>query len=245
MAGAVETTARACAARRRCSPTISPGRRRPSSTPTGASVRPAPRDRPTRTAIRPDTAGSPSHRASASRRHLLTGVDERTRNMVSFAVAALELFERRCSNPTTADRAVSTRATIVPRCVDARSSRNPVCRHGGERGVLRRRAGPARGDAHDGLRRRHRLRHRRRSPDFWIGVFDSGDGFRESHIAFEAPDRADGARLLRRRRRAPAPRCCTSRACGPSTTSTTTGRSSATPTATTSKPSATYPSDGR
>jgi catechol 2,3-dioxygenase-like lactoylglutathione lyase family enzyme len=27
-------------------------------------------------------------------------------------------------------------------------------------------------------------------PDFWIGVFDSGDGFRESHIAFRAPDRA-------------------------------------------------------
>lgn len=27
-------------------------------------------------------------------------------------------------------------------------------------------------------------------PDFWIGVFDSGEGFRESHIAFEARDRA-------------------------------------------------------
>ena len=27
-------------------------------------------------------------------------------------------------------------------------------------------------------------------PDFWIGVFDSGEGFRESHIAFEAADRA-------------------------------------------------------
>ena len=27
-------------------------------------------------------------------------------------------------------------------------------------------------------------------PDFWIGLHDSGDGFRESHIAFEAPDRA-------------------------------------------------------
>jgi catechol 2,3-dioxygenase-like lactoylglutathione lyase family enzyme len=27
-------------------------------------------------------------------------------------------------------------------------------------------------------------------PDFWIGVFDSGEGFRESHIAFAAPDRA-------------------------------------------------------
>ncbi len=28
------------------------------------------------------------------------------------------------------------------------------------------------------------------SPDFWISAFDSGEGFRESHIAFSAPDRA-------------------------------------------------------
>lgn len=27
-------------------------------------------------------------------------------------------------------------------------------------------------------------------PDFWIGAFDSGEGFRESHIAFTANDRA-------------------------------------------------------
>jgi catechol 2,3-dioxygenase-like lactoylglutathione lyase family enzyme len=27
-------------------------------------------------------------------------------------------------------------------------------------------------------------------PDFWIGAFNSGDGFRESHIAFTAADRA-------------------------------------------------------
>jgi len=27
------------------------------------------------------------------------------------------------------------------------------------------------------------------SPDFWVSVFDSGEGFRESHIAFEAADR--------------------------------------------------------
>lgn len=27
-------------------------------------------------------------------------------------------------------------------------------------------------------------------PDFWIGMFDSGEGFRESHIAFAAADRA-------------------------------------------------------
>ncbi len=28
------------------------------------------------------------------------------------------------------------------------------------------------------------------SPDFWIGVHDSGEGFRESHICFQAVDRA-------------------------------------------------------
>ena len=27
-------------------------------------------------------------------------------------------------------------------------------------------------------------------PDFWIGLHDSGEGFRESHIAFVASDRA-------------------------------------------------------
>jgi catechol 2,3-dioxygenase-like lactoylglutathione lyase family enzyme len=27
-------------------------------------------------------------------------------------------------------------------------------------------------------------------PDFWISPHDSGEGFRESHIAFSAPDRA-------------------------------------------------------
>lgn len=26
-------------------------------------------------------------------------------------------------------------------------------------------------------------------PDFWIGPLESGDGFRESHLAFSAPDR--------------------------------------------------------
>ena len=27
------------------------------------------------------------------------------------------------------------------------------------------------------------------SPDFWLSALESGDGFRESHIAFTAPDR--------------------------------------------------------
>jgi catechol 2,3-dioxygenase-like lactoylglutathione lyase family enzyme len=27
-------------------------------------------------------------------------------------------------------------------------------------------------------------------PDFWIGPLETGDGFRESHLAFTAPDRA-------------------------------------------------------
>ena len=29
-----------------------------------------------------------------------------------------------------------------------------------------------------------------RSPTFWIGKQQTGDGFRETHIAFQAPDRA-------------------------------------------------------
>jgi catechol 2,3-dioxygenase-like lactoylglutathione lyase family enzyme len=33
-------------------------------------------------------------------------------------------------------------------------------------------------------------------PDFWIGRFDSGEGFRESHIAFRAPDRATVRRFF-------------------------------------------------
>ena len=33
-------------------------------------------------------------------------------------------------------------------------------------------------------------------PDFWIGVFDSGEGFRESHLAFAAPDRATVRRFF-------------------------------------------------
>jgi catechol 2,3-dioxygenase-like lactoylglutathione lyase family enzyme len=28
------------------------------------------------------------------------------------------------------------------------------------------------------------------APDFWIGPQNTGEGFRESHIAFSAPDRA-------------------------------------------------------
>jgi catechol 2,3-dioxygenase-like lactoylglutathione lyase family enzyme len=28
------------------------------------------------------------------------------------------------------------------------------------------------------------------SPDFWLGPHQTGDGFRESHLAFAAPDRA-------------------------------------------------------
>ena len=75
-------------------------------------------------------------------------------------------------------------------------------------------------------------------PDFWLGPRTTGDGFREVHIAFAAPDRAAvraffdaavaaGAEVLHE----PAVRR--------STTRPTTARSSATPTATTSRRSAT------
>ncbi len=33
-------------------------------------------------------------------------------------------------------------------------------------------------------------------PDFWIGEFNSGEGFRESHIAFSARDRATVRRFF-------------------------------------------------
>ncbi len=69
---------------------------------------------------------------------------------------------------------------------------------------------------------------------------DSGEGFRESHIAFEAPDRAT-VRAFFDAAVAAGPRCCTSHASGPSTTPTTTAHSSATPTATTWRRSATGP----
>ena len=83
-------------------------------------------------------------------------------------------------------------------------------------------------------------------PDFWIGRQTTGEGFRESHIAFSAPDRASvraffeaatalGAAVLR---------CCTSHGCGWNTTQTTTGPSSATLMATTSRPCVTCPSRG-
>ena len=38
-------------------------------------------------------------------------------------------------------------------------------------------------------------------PEFWIGVFNSGEGFRESHIAFAAPGPRDGPPVLRCRGR--------------------------------------------
>ena len=73
------------------------------------------------------------------------------------------------------------------------------------------------------------------SATFWIGRQQTGDGFRETHIAFQAPDRACRPRLLRRRprrrRRAPARAAALAR----STTPTTTGRSSAIRMGTTSR----------
>ncbi len=75
-------------------------------------------------------------------------------------------------------------------------------------------------------------------PDFWLGPRTTGAGFREAHIAFTAPSRAAaraffdaavaaGADVLHRR------------PCTRSTTLPTTAPSCATPTATTSRPSAT------
>jgi len=55
-----------------------------------------------------------------------------------------------------------------------------------------------------GLSLRHAL-----PADFWIGAQATGDGFRESHIAFAAPDRAAVRAFLRSRRRRRRPVSCT------------------------------------
>ena len=82
-------------------------------------------------------------------------------------------------------------------------------------------------------------------PDFWIGPRATGDGFRESHIAFSAPDRAAvraffDAAVGGRRRGAP-------RAAGVARVPPDLLRRvrRATPTATTSRRSATRPNSGR
>jgi catechol 2,3-dioxygenase-like lactoylglutathione lyase family enzyme len=79
--------------------------------------------------------------------------------------------------------------------------------------------------------------------DFWIGQQSNGDGFRESHVAFTAPDRDAvggffqaavdaGAEVLHEP------------GCGRSITPTTTGPSCAIPTGTTSRPCATTRHNG-
>ena len=73
--------------------------------------------------------------------------------------------------------------------------------------------------------------------DFWIGRQQTGDGFRETHVAFSHRTAPPSTRSSRPPD-APAPRSCTSRGSGPSTTRRITAGSSATPTATTSRPSA-------
>ena len=81
-------------------------------------------------------------------------------------------------------------------------------------------------------------------PEFWIGPLVSGGPNRENHLAFRAKDRAS-VRAFFDAAVALGARCSTSRVRGPSTTSTTTGRSCAIPTGTTWKPSATTPSSPR
>lgn len=64
-----------------------------------------------------------------------------------------------------------------------------MCGHGRRRRVLRHRAGPARRQPAQGLRRRRRVR-RSSQAGFWLSQSAEGGGFRQSHIAFGAPDRA-------------------------------------------------------
>lgn len=71
-------------------------------------------------------------------------------------------------------------------------------------------------------------------PDFWIGPNTAGNGFRESHIAFNAPDRAAVDRFFNSGINAGAT-CSTNRGSGRSITPITTEPSFVTPAGTTSK----------
>jgi hypothetical protein len=77
-------------------------------------------------------------------------------------------------------------------------------------------------------------------PGFWIGPRTTGEGFRETHIAFVAPDRA-AVRAFFQAVSALMPECSMNHACGPSTTKAITAPSCVTPKATTSKPFAAPP----
>ena len=80
-----------------------------------------------------------------------------------------------------------------------------------------------------------------RAPDFWIGPLNTGDGLPREPPGVPRARPRRGPGVLRRWPSPRAPRCCTSRASGRSTTRPTTARSCATRTATTSRPSATRP----
>jgi catechol 2,3-dioxygenase-like lactoylglutathione lyase family enzyme len=75
-------------------------------------------------------------------------------------------------------------------------------------------------------------------PDFWIGARATGEGFRESHLAFSAPDRAAVDAFVEQPPR-PARRCCTQPGNGRNITPTTTAASYGIRTATTLRRSAT------
>jgi hypothetical protein len=81
-------------------------------------------------------------------------------------------------------------------------------------------------------------------PGFWIGPRTTGEGFRETHIAFVAPDRA-AVRAFFQAVSALMPECSMNHACGPSTSQAITAPSCMTPTATTSKPFAAPPDSDR
>ena len=81
-------------------------------------------------------------------------------------------------------------------------------------------------------------------PDFWLGRQTSGEGFRRPTSRSPHPTGPPWMPSAPRPLSRPERRCSTSRVCGPSTTPTITAGSFATPTATTSKRSATAPSSG-
>lgn len=130
----------------------------------------------------------------------------------------------------------------VRQSTDAQSPVHPVCRRRGERRLLRHWFRNPRWDSDHGLRRGDPPRS---SPD--VGLLNwqvnHGNGFRESHVAFSAPDSASVGPLALQQ----SPQVQTCFICpvsGRSTPRITTGDPCATPAATTSKRSAALPNSG-
>ena len=122
-------------------------------------------------------------------------------------------------------------------CRDDRSRRLRRQRLRPQQGLLRARARAARHHARDGAMGRAAGFGEGRKPFFWLE--DGRSVVTEVHVAFDGPRPRDRRRVPRRRARGRRDRQRRARACARSTTRPTTAPTCSTPTATTSRPSAT------